>query len=107
MIGRFAPSPTGPLHIGSLLAAVASYLEVKSHGGQWLLRIEDIDTPRQMPGADQAIIDTLESHGFCWDGEIIYQSQRLDLYHEALKRLQELDLLYGCQCSRKHLQLNP
>lgn len=107
MIGRFAPSPTGPLHIGSLLAAVASYLEVKSQGGQWLLRIEDIDTPRQMPGADQAIIDTLESHGFCWDGEIIYQSKRLDLYHEALKRLQELDLLYGCQCSRKQIAEHP
>ncbi len=107
MIGRFAPSPTGPLHIGSLLAAVASYLQVKSQGGQWLLRIEDIDTPRQMPGADQAIIDILECHGFSWDGEIVYQSQRLDLYREALKRLQDLDLLYGCQCSRKQIAEHP
>ncbi len=107
MIGRFAPSPTGPLHLGSLLAALASYLQVKSQGGKWLLRIEDIDTPRQMPGADQSIIDTLASHGFVWDGDIVYQSQRYELYHEALQKLQGLGLLYGCQCSRKRIAEHP
>ena len=103
MIGRFAPSPTGPLHIGSLLTAVASYLQVKSQGGTWLVRIEDIDRPRQMPGADQLILDTLYSHGLHWDGEVVYQSQRHAYYQQALQSLQQQNLLYACRCSRKEI----
>jgi len=103
MIGRFAPSPTGPLHLGSLLAAVASYLQVKSQGGSWLVRMEDIDTPRQMPGADKLILDTLQSHGLMWDGEVVYQSQRHHLYQQALQQLMDKNLLYACRCSRKEI----
>jgi glutamyl-Q tRNA(Asp) synthetase len=103
MIGRFAPSPTGPLHIGSLITAVASYLQVKSQGGSWLVRIEDIDAPRQMPGADQLILDTLGSHGLHWDGEVVYQSQRHAYYQQALQSLQQQNLLYACRCSRKEI----
>jgi len=86
--GRFAPSPTGPLHFGSLVAAVGSYLDARAHGGQWMLRIEDVDQPRTLPGAADEILRTLEGFGFAWDGGVLVQSQRLDLYHAELVRLQ-------------------
>ena len=102
-VGRFAPSPTGPLHFGSLLAAVASYLEARRHGGLWLVRIEDIDPPRAQPDADRLIIQALERYGFEWDGEIIYQSQSADAHREAIERLQLAGHLYRCGCSRRDL----
>ncbi|MCW9024438.1 MAG: glutamate--tRNA ligase family protein, partial [Gammaproteobacteria bacterium] len=79
-IGRFAPSPTGPLHFGSLIAALASYLQARQHQGEWLLRIEDIDPPREVKGATETILHVLEQYGFEWDGPVTYQSQRQDLY---------------------------
>ncbi len=100
-IGRFAPSPTGPLHFGSLIAATASYLSAKTKNGQWLLRIEDVDTQREQKGAAQSIINSLETYGFEWDGEITYQSQRSKYYQEALDALS--DLIYPCSCTRKSL----
>lgn len=86
--GRFAPSPSGPLHFGSLVAAVGSYLDARSNDGEWLLRIEDVDQPRTVPGAADAILRTLAAFGFEWDGEVLVQSRRLDFYHAALVRLQ-------------------
>ena len=101
-IGRFAPSPTGPLHFGSLVAAVASYLCARQYENRkWLLRIEDIDTQREQKGATESIIRTLESYGFEWDGDITYQSQRSDLYTQALESISEL--IYPCSCTRKSL----
>jgi glutamyl-Q tRNA(Asp) synthetase len=102
-VGRFAPSPTGPLHFGSLVAAVASYCDAKAAHGKWLVRIEDVDKPREAKGATQAILDTLMSYGFAWDGDIIYQSQQSELYEEALTRLRGSDLAYPCTCSRKEI----
>jgi glutamyl-Q tRNA(Asp) synthetase len=102
-IGRFAPSPTGPLHFGSLVAATASYLDARAHNGSWLVRMEDLDKPREVPGAAQDIIDTLISFGFQWDGEIIYQSQRDDIYRRALEKLISQQLAYPCGCSRKEI----
>ncbi|XID75113.1 tRNA glutamyl-Q(34) synthetase GluQRS [Alkanindiges sp. WGS2144] len=102
--GRFAPSPTGPLHFGSLLTALASYCEAKSQAGQWLVRIEDTDIPRIYPGATTSILTALEAFGFEWDEEIIFQHDRLDLYQTVLKQLEQKDLLYACACSRKQLQ---
>lgn len=101
--GRFAPSPTGPLHIGSLIAAVASYLEAKTQGGDWYVRIEDLDTPRTVAGAANAILNSLERFGFEWDSEIIYQSQRTDIYEDALAKLKSKNLIYPCSCSRKEI----
>ena len=101
--GRFAPSPTGPLHFGSLVAAVGSYLDARSHGGGWLLRIEDIDTPRTVHGSADDIQRTLEAFGFEWDGEVVWQSDRLDRYHAALVGLQLDGLAYPCACSRKDI----
>jgi glutamyl-Q tRNA(Asp) synthetase len=101
--GRFAPSPTGPLHFGSLIAAVASYLEAQAQQGKWLLRMEDLDKPREMPGAADAILIALEAFGFEWDGSIVYQSQRLEAYAEALFTLQNKGLVYPCACSRKEI----
>lgn len=101
-IGRFAPSPTGLLHFGSLLAATASYLQARSQQGQWLLRIEDLDKPREPVGATKAIIRTLIAYGFEWDRPIVYQSQRLPAYTDALKSLGTT--IYACSCSRKNLQ---
>jgi glutamyl-Q tRNA(Asp) synthetase len=98
--GRFAPSPTGPLHFGSLVAAVGSYLDARAHGGQWLLRIEDVDAQRTMTGATDSILRTLEGFGFEWDGEVVVQSRRIDLYHAALVRLQLDGDVYPCACSR-------
>ncbi len=101
--GRFAPSPTGLLHFGSLVAAVGSYLEAKKHQGLWLLRMEDLDPPRAMSGAAETIPRVLEAYGFEWDGEILYQSQRSDRYETALARLRESGHLYPCACSRKEI----
>ena len=102
-IGRFAPSPTGPLHFGSLVAAVASFLDARSNQGKWLLRIEDIDKPREVAGAATQIISTLAAFGFEWDDEIIYQSQRVDFYESALSLLIEKHLIYPCTCTRKEI----
>jgi glutamyl-Q tRNA(Asp) synthetase len=101
--GRFAPSPTGPLHFGSLVAAVASFLDARAHGGRWLVRMEDIDTPRCVPGADADILRTLEGFGFEWDGPVMYQSARLGAYREALDKLRRDGMAYPCSCSRKDL----
>jgi glutamyl-Q tRNA(Asp) synthetase len=101
--GRFAPSPTGPLHFGSLVAAVASYADARAAQGQWLLRIEDVDIARARPGAADAILATLERFGFTWDGPVWRQSLRGDAYAEALDRLDALGLVYTCHCSRREL----
>ncbi len=102
--GRFAPSPTGHLHFGSLVAAVASFLDAKSQNGTWLVRIEDIDPPREMTGATQSILKTLEAFHLYWDEEILYQSQRTEAYQEALEQLKAVNAVYLCQCSRKDIQ---
>jgi len=101
--GRFAPSPSGPLHFGSLVAAVGSYLDARAQGGEWLLRMEDVDTPRNVPGAAEQILAMLEAFGFEWDGPVLWQSQRLAAYAEALAQLQAAGLAYGCTCSRKEI----
>jgi glutamyl-Q tRNA(Asp) synthetase len=102
-IGRFAPSPTGNLHFGSLVSAVGSYLEAKSAGGAWLLRIEDIDPPREVAGSATRIINDLGRLGMLPDGPVLYQSSRLDAYQQAVNRLLEADLAYPCACSRRDL----
>ena len=99
--GRFAPSPTGPLHAGSLVAALGSWLDARAHGGQWLLRIEDIDPPREVPGAAQSIIDTLAAFGLISDEPPLWQHTRTDAYEAALARLRERGLAYACGCSRR------
>jgi glutamyl-Q tRNA(Asp) synthetase len=101
--GRFAPSPSGPLHFGSLIAAVGSYLEARTQGGEWLLRMEDVDTPRNVPGAAANILATLSAFGFEWDGPVLSQSSRLDAYAAALEQLQNKGLAYPCACSRKEI----
>ncbi|WP_439102740.1 tRNA glutamyl-Q(34) synthetase GluQRS [Congregibacter sp.] len=98
--GRFAPSPTGPLHMGSLLTAVASYLDARSVSGIWLLRVEDIDPPREVPGASDSILRSLEAHGLYWDEDVLFQSTRLDAYAEALKSLKASGRLFSCSCTR-------
>lgn len=101
--GRFAPTPSGPLHFGSLVAALGSYLEARRHGGEWLLRIEDVDPPRVVAGAADVILRTLEAFGFEWDGPVLYQSRRQAAYRDALERLRREDLIYACTCSRKRI----
>jgi glutamyl-Q tRNA(Asp) synthetase len=101
--GRFAPSPTGPLHFGSLVAAVGSYLEARTHGGQWLVRMEDLDQAREQPGAAGAILSALEAHGFAWDGEPLYQSRRDARYCAALESLLAAGHTYACACSRREI----
>ncbi len=101
--GRFAPSPTGPLHFGSLVAAVGSYLQARSQGGQWFVRIEDLDPPREAPGAADDILRTLEAFGFEWDGEVMYQSRRHAAYDAALEKLQRDGTLYACACTRREI----
>lgn len=108
--GRFAPSPTGPLHFGSMVAAVGSYLDAKFHQGEWLVRMEDLDPPRVMAGAADDILRTLELYGLEWDGPVMYQSRRHQAYREALDQLRRLDVLYPCNCSRREIAdsvLNP
>jgi glutamyl-Q tRNA(Asp) synthetase len=102
-VGRFAPSPSGPLHFGSLIAAVGSFLEARRHGGRWLLRIEDVDAPRTVPGAAEAIIATLARFGFEWDGDVAWQSARSKTYGAALARLQAEGHAYPCACSRREI----
>lgn len=102
-IGRFAPSPSGPLHMGSLVCAVASFLDAKSQHGKWLLRIEDIDPPREQLGASDAIINSLQHHGLLWDDAIIFQSKRSASYHNALDFISQKNLSYFCTCTRKRL----
>ncbi|MDQ2069152.1 tRNA glutamyl-Q(34) synthetase GluQRS [Natronospira bacteriovora] len=102
--GRFAPSPTGPLHFGSLLAATASYLQARSQGGHWYLRIDDIDPPREAPGARDDIPRVLEAFGFQWDGPIRYQSQHLAQYHAAIRQLLDAGLAYPCACTRREIR---
>jgi glutamyl-Q tRNA(Asp) synthetase len=101
--GRFAPSPTGPLHFGSLIAAVGSYLQAKSQSGEWLVRIEDLDTPRNVFGAADDILRMLEAFGFEWDGDVIYQSRRDEIYRAALETLTAQGATFPCACSRKEI----
>lgn len=106
-VGRFAPSPTGPLHFGSLVAAVASYLQARKSRGRWLLRIEDIDPPREQAGAADAILAALEAYGFEWDGDTIFQSRSGSAHDAALADLLDRGLAYTCGCSRSDLAEQP
>jgi glutamyl-Q tRNA(Asp) synthetase len=101
--GRFAPSPSGPLHLGSLVAAVGSYVEARIHNGQWLLRIENLDPLREVPGASADILKVLEALGMEWDSSVVYQSERGEAYRAALVRLERKYLIYPCSCSRKEI----
>src|SRR5258707_582075 len=102
--GRFAPSPTGPLHLGSLVAAVGSWLFARAAGGRWLVRMEDLDTPRVIAGSGEEILAALRRYGLEWDGEVVWQSQRIALYEAALATLRARGLAYDCACSRAELQ---
>jgi glutamyl-Q tRNA(Asp) synthetase len=102
-VGRFAPSPTGSLHLGSLLAALGSYLDARAHGGRWLVRMEDLDTPRLLPGCARQILQTLEAFGLQWDGPVEYQSLRTERYAAAFARLREAAVTFECSCSRREL----
>ncbi|MGL4206927.1 MAG: tRNA glutamyl-Q(34) synthetase GluQRS [Aeromonadaceae bacterium] len=103
-VGRFAPSPSGPLHFGSLIAALGSFLQARSQGGAWLVRIEDLDPPREVPGAADEILRTLERLGLTWDGEVLYQSRRHERYQAVLDRFYHQGLTYYCHCSRAQIQ---
>ena len=103
--GRFAPSPSGELHFGSLLAAMASYADARSQDGQWLLRIDDIDQARVVKDSDKHIIKSLEQCGFQWDEKISYQSDSIENYNEALEQLIKIDLSYPCSCSRAQIKM--
>ena len=102
-VGRFAPSPTGPLHFGSLLAAMASYLQARSKQGRWLVRIEDIDPPREPAGSDKLILDALHAYGFQWDGPETYQGESTALHLSFIADLLDRGLAYPCKCSRRTL----
>jgi len=102
-IGRFAPSPSGPLHAGSLAAALASWLDARAHSGRWLVRIEDVDTPRTVAGADEFILTQLRALGLHWDGDVVWQSRRGDLYQRAFDDLAARGLVYGCGCTRREI----
>lgn len=102
--GRFAPSPSGPLHFGSLVSALASYLDAKANQGLWLVRMEDIDPPREMPGAADTILSQLEQHGLRWDKTVLYQSKRSKAYLSVLEELKQANQIYHCQCSRQQLK---
>lgn len=101
--GRFAPSPTGPLHFGSLIAALGSFLDARAHAGEWRVRIEDLDAPREAPGTADDILRTLEALGFEWDGAVMRQSSRADAYRAALAALEGIGALYPCACTRKEI----
>jgi len=103
-IGRFAPSPTGPLHMGSLIAALASFLDARANDGAWFVRLEDLDPPREIAGAADRILAQLEQFGLTWDGEVMYQSHRERTYAEAIDQLQALGLVYRCDCSRARVR---
>jgi glutamyl-Q tRNA(Asp) synthetase len=103
-IGRFAPTPSGALHFGSLIAALGSYLDARAHAGEWHLRIEDVDPPRVAPGSADGILRTLEAFGFEWDGPVVYQSRRGEAYAAAIESLINAGYLYGCDCTRKMLR---
>jgi glutamyl-Q tRNA(Asp) synthetase len=102
-VGRFAPSPTGPLHFGSLVAAVGSYLDARQRGGEWLLRMEDLDPPREVPGAAESILGTMEAFGLHWDGPVLYQSMRHEAYRGALEQLREAGSAFDCGCTRREV----
>lgn len=102
--GRFAPSPSGPLHFGSLIAALGSYLDAKANHGAWLVRMEDIDTPRVVKGAESDILHTLEAYGLHWDESVIYQSQRHSIYQDIIQSLINQQYVYGCHCTRKQIK---
>ena len=99
-IGRFAPSPSGPLHFGSLLAAIASFMQAKHKGGKWLVRIEDIDPPREVSGASATILKQLEQHGLWWDDDVVYQTNQVGHYFGILNYLEGPYLTYTCICTR-------
>lgn len=103
-VGRFAPSPTGPLHFGSLVAAVASYLDAKANSGLWLMRMEDLDPPREPAGMAELILDQLIQLGLEWDGEVLYQSSRLDAYQTILNKLNMENLCFACECTRQQIR---
>ena len=101
--GRFAPSPTGPLHFGSLVAAIGGFLQARQQRGKWLVRVEDIDPPREVAGAADEILHTLDAFGLHWDGPVVYQSQRADAYRDAIERLTRSGAIYPCACSRSEI----
>lgn len=103
-IGRFAPSPTGPLHFGSLLAALASFLDARANQGKWLMRVEDLDPPREPAGSAELILQQLQDLGMDWDDEVLYQSSRLDAYEEVMDQLQDKGLCYPCDCTRAQIR---
>lgn len=105
-VGRFAPSPTGPLHFGSLITAVASYCDARAHQGQWVVRIEDTDIPRIFPGSEEHILRCIDAFQFEPDAEIIFQKDRLEIYEQVIAHLHAQDLVYACQCTRKMLGSN-
>lgn len=102
--GRFAPSPTGPLHLGSLVSALASWLDAKAHGGEWWVRIEDVDQPRCLPGMDRIILQQLVDLGLMSDGPVVHQSHRFEAYAQALTQLHAMNQVYPCRCSRQRIQ---
>ncbi|NGN98148.1 tRNA glutamyl-Q(34) synthetase GluQRS [Grimontia sp. S25] len=103
-VGRFAPSPSGPLHFGSLVAALGSYLQAKAHQGKWLVRIEDIDPPREVAGAADAILKTLDAYGLHWDDGILYQHDRYDAYQAQIEHWLRNGETYFCQCTRRQIK---
>ncbi|WP_071851148.1 tRNA glutamyl-Q(34) synthetase GluQRS [Acinetobacter sp. AR2-3] len=105
-VGRFAPSPTGPLHFGSLITAVASYCDAKANQGTWLVRVEDTDIPRIYPGSEEHILRAMDAFQLEPDGEIIFQKDRLDIYADVIEQLRQQGLVYACQCTRKMLGSN-
>ena len=102
-VGRFAPSPTGPLHFGSLVTALASYLDAKANDGKWLVRVEDLDPPREVTGSSTLILEQLQALGMDWDGEVLYQSTRLSAYERILEQLENRKVCFSCDCSRQRV----